>query len=97
MIRIQTSSDSQNVKIVIDGQLAGEDLLQMEASLRHALEPHKSASLFLRDVSHIDDSGRKLLSRLARNGVELTASGVYSSYVVDEIRRGAKPDVVPGT
>ena len=96
MIRIQTSSDSRNVRIVIDGQLAGEDILQMEASLRNALEPHKSASLFLRDVSHIDDAGRKLLSRLARNGVKLTASGVYSSYVVEEIRRGAKPDIVPG-
>ena len=96
MIRIQTNSDSQSVRIVIDGQLAGEDIVQMEASLRNALEPHKSASLFLRDVSHIDDAGRKLLSRLARNGVKLTASGVYSSYVVDEIRRGTKPDIVPG-
>ena len=96
MIRIQTNSDSQSVRIVIDGQLAGEDIVQMEASLRNALEPHKSASLFLRDVSHIDDAGRKLLSRLARDGVKLTASGVYSSYVVDEIRRGAKPDIVPG-
>ena len=96
MIRIQTNSDSQSVRIVIDGQLAGEDIVQMEASLRNALEPHKSASLFLRDVSHIDDAGRKLLSRLARNGVKLIASGVYSSYVVDEIRRGTKPDIVPG-
>ena len=96
MIRIQTNSDSQSVRIVIDGQLAGEDIVQMEASLRNALEPHKSTSLFLRDVSHIDDAGRKLLSRLARNGVKLTASGVYSSYVVDEIRRGAKPEIVPG-
>ncbi len=96
MIRIQTNSDSQSVRIVIDGQLAGEDIVQMEASLRNAFEPHKSASLFLRDVSHIDDAGRKLLSRLARNGVKLTASGVYSSYVVDEIRRGTKPDIVPG-
>jgi hypothetical protein len=96
MIRIQTSSDSQGVRIVIDGQLAGDDVLQIETSLHSAFDPHKLASLFLRDVSHIDDVGRKLLSRLARNGVKLTASGVYSSYVVDEIRRGAKPDIVPG-
>ena len=93
MIRIQTSSDSQSVTIVIDGHLAGDDILQMEAALRSALEPHKPASLFLRDVSHIDDAGRTLLSRLARNGVTLRASGVYSSYVVDEIRRAAKPDI----
>ena len=96
MIRIQTSTDSQGVRIVIDGQLAGDDMLQIEASLRSAVDPHKPVSLFLRDVSHIDDAGRSLLSRLARNGVKLTASGVYSSFVVDEIRRGAKPDVVPG-
>jgi hypothetical protein len=44
--------------------------------------------LFLRDVSHIDEHGRSLLSRLARKGVRLSASGVYSSYIVAEIGKG---------
>jgi hypothetical protein len=43
--------------------------------------------LFLRNVFDIDDIGRSLLSRLAAQGVQLSASGVYSSYVVANIGR----------
>ena len=57
MIRIQTSSDSTGVRIVIDGQLAGDDVPQIEASLASAIQPHKPTSVFLRDVSHIDNAG----------------------------------------
>src|SRR5471030_1256969 len=46
----------------------------------------KAVELFLRDVSTIDAQGRTLLRGLARKGVRLRASGVYSSYVVGEIQ-----------
>jgi hypothetical protein len=36
----------------------------------------------------IDERGRALLRDLAAKGVGLKASGVYSSYVVDEIHFG---------
>ena len=86
MIRIQTADNPGGITIAIDGQLAGEFVEEVEASIRKAIEQHKDAHLFLRNVSHIDETGHALLARLASQGVELSAAGLYSSYVVGQIQ-----------
>jgi hypothetical protein len=86
MIRIQNTDNPGGIKVAIDGQLAGEHVKEVEISIRKAIEQHKDVHLFLRDVSHIDEIGHSLLSRLAAQGVELSAAGLYSSYVVSQIR-----------
>jgi len=86
MIRIQTTDNPDGATIVIDGQLAGEYVEEVETSIRKAIAQHKHVHLFLRDVSHIDETGLSLLSRLAAQGVELSAAGLYSSYVVVQIQ-----------
>jgi hypothetical protein len=43
-------------------------------------------SLFLRDVSAIDEAGRNLLRRLSERGVRLLASGVYTSHLVKSLQ-----------
>jgi ABC-type transporter Mla MlaB component len=87
MIRIQTADHLGGITIAIDGQLAGEYVGEVETSIRKAIEQCKDVHLFLRDVSHIDETGHSLLSRLAAQGVELSAAGLYSSYVVTQIQR----------
>jgi ABC-type transporter Mla MlaB component len=87
MIRIQTVNNPGCITIAIDGQLAGEYVEEVETSIRKASEQRKDVHLFLRDVSHIDETGHSLLSRLAAQGVELSAAGLYSSYVVIQIQR----------
>ena len=86
MIRIQTASNPGGITIAIDGQLVGEYLKEVEASIRKAIEQRKDVHLFLRNVSHIDETGHSLLARLAAEGVELSAAGLYSSYVVTQIQ-----------
>ena len=86
MIRIQTANKAGGIRIAIDGQLVGEYIQEVETSIRKAIEQHKQVHLFLRDVSHIDETGHSLLSRLAAQGVELSAAGLYSSYVVSQIQ-----------
>ena len=87
MIRIQAADSRRGIKIAIDGQLAAEYVQEVETSVRKAIEQHKDVHLFLRDVSQIDEMGHSLLSRLAAQGVELSAAGLYSSYVVTQIQR----------
>jgi len=87
MIRIQTADNLGGITIAIDGQLAGEYVEEVETSMRKAIEQHKDVHLFLRDVSHIDETGHSLLSRMAAQGVELSAAGLYSSYGVTQIQR----------
>jgi ABC-type transporter Mla MlaB component len=87
MIRIQNANNPGGINIAIDGQLVADYIQEVETSIRNAIEQHKHVHLFLRDVSHIDEPGHSLLSRLAAQGVELSAAGLYSSYVVSEIQR----------
>lgn len=90
MIRIQTADNPGGITIAIDGQLVGEYIEEVETSIRKAIGRHKHVHLFLRDVSYIDETGEALLTRLAGQGVELSAAGLYSSWVVTEIQGGKR-------
>jgi len=87
MIRIMTSNHAGSITITVDGRLVGDYVDAVEMSVHQAMDQGRPVHLFLRDVSVIDENGRTLLSRLASKGIELSASGVYSSYVVAEVRR----------
>jgi hypothetical protein len=88
MIRILTADERNGITITVDGQLVDDSVGAVETCSYQAMSQGRPVHLFLRDVSHIGEQGRSLLSRLARNGVQLSASGVYSSYIVAEISRG---------
>jgi hypothetical protein len=87
MIRILTADEPNAIRITVDGQLVDDCIDAVEACSNQAMAQGKPVHLFLRDVSHIDVHGRLLLSRLAGRGVQLSASGVYSSYIVAEISK----------
>ena len=96
MIRIQTANDAGGTTIALDGQLVGEYVGEVEASIQKASELRKNVHLFLRDISHIDETGHSLLSRVAAQGVELSAAGLYSSYVINQIQRALSCRESPG-
>jgi hypothetical protein len=96
MIRIQTANNPGGITVAIDGQLAGEYVKEVETSIRKSMEQHKDVHLFLRNVSNIDETGHSLLSRLAAQGVELSAAGLYSSYVVTQIQLALSSRQSPG-
>lgn len=87
MIRIFTADERGAITITVDGQLVDDCVEAVEACSHRALGQRRPVHLYLRDVSHIDERGRSLLSRLASKGVQLSASGVYSSWIVSEISR----------
>jgi hypothetical protein len=86
MIRIFTANERNAIRITIDGQLVGEYVDAVRTCAHDAIAQKRAVHLFLRDVSHIDEPGRALLNQLAARGVRLSASGVYSSYIVEEVR-----------
>ena len=87
MIRIFTTNESSAIKLTVDGRLIGDYVDVVGTCVEQALAMRVPVHLFLRDVSHIDEHARQLLSRLAGKGVQLSACGVYSSYIVAEVRR----------
>jgi hypothetical protein len=88
MIRILTADEPDTITITVDGQLVDDCVDAVETCSDQAIGQGRPVHLFLRDVSHIDEHGRSLLFRLAGKGVRLSASGVYSSYIVAEISKG---------
>jgi hypothetical protein len=95
MIWILTTNEPSAITVTVDGQLVGDYVDAVETSVNEAIKERSRVHLFLRDVSYIDEHGRKLLSRLATKGVELSASGVYSRHIVAEA--GSKRAGPPGT
>jgi hypothetical protein len=104
MIRVLTTSEPNAITITVDGHLVGDYIDAVETNVHHACGQRRPVHLYLRDVSLIDQLGRALLSRLAARGVRLSASGIYSAYVVEEVCRerpgdslidAAKSDPVP--
>jgi len=86
MIRIQAAVNLGGTTITIDGQLIGEYVAEVESSIRESMEQSNEVHLFLRNVSYIDAMGHALLSRLAAEGVDLSATGLYSSHVVTQVQ-----------
>ena len=86
MIRIMTAEEPESTTITVDGKLSGEGVDLVEACCIQALSKGMAVRLHLRDVAAIDEHGRTTLRHLAAKGVDLTADGVYSSYVVDGIQ-----------
>lgn len=87
MIRIFTINESEAITLTVDGQLVDDCVEAVEMYTRQAMAQGRPVHLFLRDVSHIGERGRTMLTALAWNGVQLSASGVYSSFIVAEISR----------
>jgi len=86
MIRITTADEPQLTMITVDGELTGDYVDAVDESCNQASSKGKPVWLFLRDISVIGENGRALLRRLAAKGVRLTASGLYTSYVVQLIQ-----------
>ena len=89
MIRVTKTEEPSKTLITIDGQLSGEAVGLVQACCKEAQADGKPVQLLLRDVTAIDDGGRLLLQRLAGNGVRVSGSGVYTSYVVEELTTAA--------
>src|SRR6266404_1626893 len=86
MIRIEATNNPGGITIAIDGQLIGVYVAEVEDSIRKSMEQYDDVHLFLRNVSHIDEMGHALLSRLAAQGLKLSATGLYSSHVVTQVQ-----------
>jgi hypothetical protein len=81
-----TADGPASTTITVDGKLSGDYVEPVETCCIEAISKGKPVRLYLRDVSTIDERGRSLLRKLVEKGVGLKASGIYSSYIVDEIQ-----------
>ena len=86
MVRIMTADELTSTTITVDGTLSGEGIEPVQTCCVQALSKGKAVRLHLRDVCAIDERGRSMLRHLAAEGVDMTANGIYSSYIIDDIQ-----------
>ncbi len=86
MVRIMTLDELTSTTITVDGTLSGEGIEPVQTCCIEALSKGKPVRLHLRDVSAIDERGRTMLRYMAAEGVNLSANGIYSSYIVGDIQ-----------
>ncbi|HLK68400.1 MAG TPA: hypothetical protein VKU19_33440 [Bryobacteraceae bacterium] len=81
-----TADELTSTTITVDGTLSGEGIEPVRTCCIQALSKGKPVRLHLRDVSAIDEPARTMLRHLSAEGVDLTANGIYSSYIVEDIQ-----------
>jgi hypothetical protein len=88
MIRVAKTEERSGTVVTIDGELSGDSITVVETCCSQAEANRKPVSLFLRDVTTVDQAGTILLRRLAGRGVHLRAKGLYTSYLVQTLGGG---------
>lgn len=90
MFRIQQTAGATETVITVEGRLVSEYVSAAESCCDQAFSSGKPVIIFLKDVSAIDSDGRALLGRLLARGARIRATGVYTQYVVEEVKRDLK-------
>ena len=85
MLRITVMDNEFEQRWILQGRLIGEWAAELETAWKNRRQNARRWIVDLSDVTLVDKCGEKLLEAMGRAGAELTGSGVYLSYLVDEI------------
>src|SRR6266481_2578915 len=87
MLRITIHDKPRVTSLVIEGQMVGPWVKELEKCWESVLaaEPSSTMLVNLTAVTFIDYEGRELLTRMRRQGVRLEAAGLVMNSIVGEI------------
>ena len=96
MLRITVHENGGQCRLELAGRLGGLWVTETENVWRSFSCSDKQIEIDMRQVTAVDDAGRKLLSAMHQAGARLVAEGVAMAALVEEITRqqafnGAKP------
>ena len=86
MLRITITDNEFEQRWILQGRLIGEWVAELETAWKSRRQNARRYIVDLTDVTLVDKCGEKLLETMGRAGAELTGSGVYLNYLVDEIK-----------
>ena len=92
MFRITSINAGDELVLKVEGCLAGACVPELERCWHQASSTLNGRSLLidLRDVCHVDESGRTLMTEMCRTHVRFLARGCVMPEIVREIREAAK-------
>lgn len=90
MIRISQIHEGSKSRLFVEGTLSGDwvDVLEKSWLEAQTASGGETLCIDLSGVTYIDNKGRELLARVARDGAELRATGVMTRGIIEEITSG---------
>jgi hypothetical protein len=85
MLRVTVHEDSRLCRLELAGKLGGPWVAETENVWRSSSCSDKQIEVDMRQVTGVDDAGRKLLSAMHQAGARLVAEGVAMAALVEEI------------
>jgi ABC-type transporter Mla MlaB component len=99
MLKITVESRVEEVRLKLEGDIAGPWVHELEACWRANVSSlvGRSVCVELTDVSHVDDAGRYLLALIAKAGARMVSKGVANRDLLDSIVQDWLPVRIDGT
>jgi anti-anti-sigma regulatory factor len=87
MLRITLCNESENIRLVVEGKLAGASLSELEKSWQKAVSNESKCAIVvdLSCVSFVDTSGKELLKRMRESGIRFVGMGIMPKCLIEEI------------
>lgn len=88
MIRISQIHEGSKLHLFVEGTLSDGWVDALETSWLEA-QPQLNGEplrIDLSDITYVDDRGRELLARMIQSGAKLSATGIMTRAVVEEIK-----------
>jgi anti-anti-sigma regulatory factor len=94
MLRITTSNNSEDYRLMVEGRLAGPCVSELEKCWRAAALNGSKAGILvdLSDVSFVDPTGKRLLAQMYEEGAKLVATGLMTRFLIEEIEAQVSGD-----
>ena len=88
MLKITTHYDDGRTSLELEGRLTGAWVEELKTCWQQAAAANQQVGVRLKEVTFVDESGRKLLADMHRQGVTLAAEGCMTKAIIEEIVRG---------
>jgi hypothetical protein len=88
MLKITTHNDPGRTSFELEGRLTGAWVEELKTCWQQAAAANQQVGVRLKEVTFVDESGRKLLADMHRQGVTLAADGCMTKAIIEEIVRG---------
>jgi hypothetical protein len=87
MLKITSNSDPGRTLFELEGRLLGAWVEELKTCWQQAAAANRQVGVRLKEVTFVDEAGRKLLADMHRQGVTLAAEGCMTKAIIEEIIR----------
>jgi ABC-type transporter Mla MlaB component len=87
MLRITVTEGDFGQKWLLQGRLGKSSVSELVSHWNARQNPSVVRIVDLSEITSIDKAGERVLWRMIRDGAQFVTAGVYTAYILEELRR----------